>query len=152
MESNAKFEGEVLALLHRLTAKKEQLQAQYTRELADLDRQIEAVQTTAQLMREPPASGNSTAIVTHLVPAALLRGKSVRAACVEIAKQNQGVLKISDATRVLVNSGVIRNKKHAWGATYTTCARSKEFEKDATIPGTFRLVGFENTPQQPLLQ
>ena len=52
MEATAKFESEVLSLLRQLTAKKEKIQAQFTQELANIDKQIEAVQTTAILMRE----------------------------------------------------------------------------------------------------
>ena len=151
MEHNAQFEGEVLTLLRRLSAKKEQLQAQYTKELAELDKQIEAVQMTARLMRET-SEGIGQLPLSNVVIPPNLRGKSVREACVEIARHNHGQIKISDATPVLLNSGVIRWKKHAWGATYTACARSKDFEKDPNTRGAFRLVGSEVSTQSNLLQ
>ena len=80
-----------------------------------------------------------------------LRNLSVRAACVEIARQNGGVLKVGEATQALLSAGVIQKKKHAWGATYTACARSKEFEKDDSVTGTFRLVSEPREPTQQTL-
>ena len=153
MEMNTQFESEVLSLLRRLNAKKEQIQAQYSRELAELDKRIEAVQITAQELRTSNLNANNPTLQDDvLVLPNNLRGKNVREACVEIAKHNNGVLKISAASKLLVDSGIIRNKKHAWGATYTTCVRSKEFEKAANLPGTFRLVGSGTGAQRNLLQ
>ncbi len=140
MENNTQFESEVLALLHRLNARKEQIQAQYSKELAEIDRRIEAVQITAQELRQSGAAETKPGfLAAGFVVPTNLRGKNVREACIEIAKQNHGLLKISPAAKALIDFGVIRKKKHAWGATYTTCVRSKEFEKDSA-PGTFRLV------------
>jgi hypothetical protein len=138
MEGTAQFEGEILRMLHQLNAKKEKIQAEYSKQIADVDRQIEAVQTTARLLRESGESVQS--IASGIAVPTSLRGKSVREACVEIAKLNGGIIKIGDVTPILKSTGVIKNKKHAWGATYTACARSKDFEKDETAPGTFRLV------------
>lgn len=148
MEPTAKFESEVLALLRQLNAKKEKLQTEYTQELANIDKQIEAVQTTAMLMRESGEGSHVIITRPNIVVPGNLRNLSVRAACVEIARQNGGVLKVGEASQALLSAGVIQKRKHAWGATYTACARSKDFEKDEAIPGTFRLVS--QNPDMPL--
>jgi hypothetical protein len=153
MENNKQFESEVLALLRRFSAKKEQIQAQYSRELAEIDRKIEAIQITAQELRQSAATDAKTELSSDefVIPPGL-RGKNVREACIEIAKQNHGLLKISPASKALVDFGVIQKRKHAWGATYTTCVRSKEFEKDSKTPGTFKLISWREPEgfQQPL--
>jgi len=152
MEGKAQFEGEILRMLHQLNARKEKIQAEYSKQIADVDRQIEAlqtVQTTARLLRESGEGVQSSA--TGIVVPANLRGKSVREACVEIAKLNGGVVKIGEATEVLKSVGVIRSKKHAWGATYTACARSKDFEKEPSSPGTFRLISPKSDAMQQML-
>lgn len=141
MDNTAGFEGEVLVLLHQLNAKKERIQAQYAEALASVDREIEAVSTTARLLREPKGEGAHVAIVqSGVVIPGDLRGKSIRHACVEIARANGGLLRITDAKWPLVDARVVTSKKHAWGAIYTTLIRSKEFEKVPNQPGTFRLV------------
>jgi len=151
MEDAIKFESEVLALLRQLTAKKEKIQAQYTQELANVDKQIEAVQTTAMLMRESGEGAHVLIARPNITVPGNLHGLSVRAACVEIARQNGGVLKVGEATQALLSAGVIQKRKHSWGATYTACVRSKEFEKDDSATGTFRLVSNPSEPTQQTL-
>jgi|SRR5580704_14852256 hypothetical protein len=151
METRAPFEGEVLSLLRQLSAKREKLDAQYKREIAELDRQIEAVQITARLVKDSGEGSLEDIHRPNIVVPSTFRGMSVRQACVEIAKLNGGILKIGDATKALISGGVIRKKKNAWGATYTACARSKDFEKGSE-PATFKLVSGEiRNDQQNLL-
>jgi hypothetical protein len=140
MESNERFESEVLSLLSQLNAQKEKLQSQHAAEMAELDKKIEAVSTTARLIRDS-GEGSLVTIAPRksMVIPGNLRGKSTREACVQIAEQNNGTLKVGDVKEALVLAGIVRSRKHAWGAIYTALTRSKEFEKGPT-PGTFRLV------------
>lgn len=154
MDNTANFESEVLFLLRQLSAKKEKIQAEFAEALAVVDKEIEAVTTTAKLLRDSSEGAHVTIVPRSgiLVPGGL-RGKSVRAACIEIAKVNGGLLRITDAKAALVDARVISEKKNAWGKIYTTLTRSKEFEKDAETPGTFRLVTEQaGTDQQYLPQ
>jgi len=140
MDDTANFGSEVLALLRQLNAKKERIQAQFAEALAAVDREIEAVSTTARLLRETGEGAHVTiAPRAGVIIPGNLRGKSTRQACIEIAKQNNGMLRITDAKDALLSAGIITTRKNAWGAIYTTLVRSKEFEK-ASEPGTFRLI------------
>lgn len=140
MESNARFESEVLSLLSQLNAEKEKLQSEHKAEMLALDQKIEAVSTTARLLRASSEGSVMTLPARRsIVIPGNLRGKSTREACIEIAEQNNRLLKVGDAKDALVLAGIVRSKKHAWGAIYTALSRSKEFEKGPT-PGTFRLI------------
>lgn len=138
VKAETKFEGELFDLLHRLYEKRKRLQARYERDLAEVDRQIEGVQITGRIMQDPAENGLDT--FDPVIPNNLT-GKSVRVACIEIAKQNNGILKVKDAIPMLLGASVLKQKKNAWGIIYTACARSEEFEKDPRSSGTFNLVG-----------
>lgn len=138
MTRETKFEGELFDLLRRLCEKKKRLQVKYARELAEIDRQIEGVQITGRIMQDPTENGIKA--YDPVIPNNLT-GKSVRVACIEIAKQNNGTVKVKDVIPMLISAGVLKQKKNAWGVVYTACIRSDEFEKDPRSSGTFNLVG-----------
>ena len=128
-----------LALLQRLKAKKERIQAECKQRLEDIDRQIEAVSTTLQLLREEPEKLEvevaSAIQIRDSVSLASLTGKSARQALIEIAKKNQGIVKIVEARPLLLSAGILTGtkKENLWGAIYTELERSKHFEKHPTL-------------------
>jgi hypothetical protein len=75
----------------------------------------------------------------------ILKNKSTREACIEIANRNGGVVRISEAKRLLLGAGILHPTKNTWGVVYTTLVRSKEFEREPRERGTFRLVGNQNS-------
>ena len=149
MVNQAKFEGEAHGLLRYLKEKRHALELRHTHEMAEIDREIDAVSITVRLLREAehtvPASEKKITIPSDL------KGKSARAACVEIAKSNDGVSRVSDVRVALVKAGILKEGKNTWGIVYTTLNRSKDFEKLGT-PGTFRLVTANRAEQSELLQ
>jgi hypothetical protein len=148
MGTHADFQQQVLALLTKLKAKKETLQKEYADKVAEVDREIESVSTTVRLLREPPALEIRVSESLSVSDGSLmnqLMGKTARQALVLIAEANQGIVRITDAKRLLIGAGVIKKPKHAWGATYTNLMRSPEFEKVPDQAGTFRLVKRQGT-------
>ena len=150
MDNKAKFEAEVLNLLSQLDSKKQAMQARHVREIEEIDKEIQAVATTARLLRQA-ATTPAPSLIVQVSSAGDLRGKSARVACIEIAKANNGAVKISAAKDALIAAGILKNTKNAWGALYTTLTRSKEFEK-GPVPGTFKLVNWPEQGQGTLLQ
>ncbi|HLK19894.1 MAG TPA: hypothetical protein VKT81_13110 [Bryobacteraceae bacterium] len=149
MGTHTDFQQQVLGLLAKLKAKKEALQKEYEGKVAEVDREIESVSTTARLLREPPSVlevrvSESLAVSDGSLMNQLM-GKTARQALVLIAEANQGIVRITDAKRLLIGAGVIKKPKHAWGATYTNLMRSPEFEKVSGQAGTFRLVKRQGT-------
>src|ERR1043166_3045605 len=79
------------------------------------------------------------------------RQKSERAvpeALRSIGRANNGIVRIKEVKPALIEAGVIKRHKHAWGAIFTTLTRSPEFEKVPNQAGTFRLI--ENPAQSKL--
>jgi hypothetical protein len=150
MDNSAKFEAEVLDLLSQLKDKKQKIQARFEAELAAVDRDIESVSTTARLLRQrggdhSPSYTPSLGYILGVSPRDLA-GKSVREACIEIAKANGGLVRVKDAKDLLLAAGVVKKGKYMWGVVNTTLIRAKEFEKHPTEHGAYRLMEF--TPKQ----
>jgi hypothetical protein len=146
MSNQANFQSASMELLKRLKSRKETIQAKYTFDLSEIDKEIDAVSITLRLLRE---TAGSTEDVEEAAPAVIpndLSGKSTREACIEIAKSNGGVVFINDAKRALIAAGILKPSKNTWGIIYTTLIRSKEFEK-TDVAGGFRLV--QNTSENP---
>lgn len=153
MSNQAKFESEAMSLLSQLKAKKESLQLRHATELAEIDKEIEAVSITVRLLREVPESTDTRIEVK--VPSVIpndLFGMSTREACVEIAKRNHGMVFIAEAKKALIASRILKESKNTWSIIYTTLKRSKEFEK-TPVSGGFRLIAAQDLhEQQKLLQ
>ena len=152
MNNQANFEGATLELLRYLKDKKESIQARHNAELAEIDKQIESVSITVNLLRETKEQPMFESVQT-IIPIDL-HGKSTRQACIEIAKKNGGVVRIADAKDALISAGILKKTKNTWAIIYTTLHRSKEFEK-VDGPGTFRLLpvaGSSENAQTRLLQ
>lgn len=77
----------------------------------------------------------------------LLRSMSQRAALRRIAQENGGILRTTDAGRILVAAGLVTgNARYAGSHLYNIVKKSPHFEYIA--PGTFRLVAAA-TPSDP---
>ncbi len=148
MSNQAKFESEAMSLLRHLKAKKEMMETRHALELAEIDKEIDAVSITVRLLRETEDSAAKPAI-TYPQPTIPndLSGKSTRQACIAIAKQNNGIVRVADAKKALVSARILKETKNTWAIVYTTLHRSKEFEK-APGAGEFRLI----EEQKALLQ
>jgi hypothetical protein len=142
---SANFDVEVLKLLSQLKAKKEKLQEQYTNELAAVDREIEAVSVTARLLRQAPAGLVSVSITqSRTIIPTNLSGKTVEKACMEIAKKNDGIVRVKEAKDALIAADVLRRTKNSWGVVNTTLNRSNQFEKHGSVRGAYRLMNAED--------
>lgn len=131
------FETEVLRVLSALKAKKEQIEAQYKTDLAAIDNEIGAVMTTARLLRQSPLEPLSSARVT-VIPT--IAGKTIQEGCMEIARNNNGVVLVKEAKDALIKAGILRKTKNSWGIVNTTLSRSKNFSKHESVHGAYRLI------------
>jgi hypothetical protein len=68
-----------------------------------------------------------------------LRKKSVRNALFEIAMLNNGVLVAANATQILLEAGISKDREHIRGLIYSTIYHNKRFFKKER-PGHYRLV------------
>jgi hypothetical protein len=68
-----------------------------------------------------------------------LRKKSVRSALFEIAMLNDGVLVAANATQILLEAGISKDREHIRGLIYSTIYHNKRFFKKER-PGHYRLV------------
>ena len=68
-----------------------------------------------------------------------LRKKSVRGALFEIAMLNDGVLVAANATQILLEAGISKDREHIRGLIYSTIYHNKRFFKKER-PGHYRLV------------
>lgn len=152
MNNQAKFESEAMSLLRHLKSKKEAIQLRHAAELAEIDKEIEAVSITVRLLGEVQESNSQPEETRQAQIPNDLFGKSTREACIEIAKKNGGVVFVGEARKALIAARILKDSKNTWSIIYTTLQRSKEFEKNG-VSGGFRLI----TPpraeeQQNLLQ
>lgn len=138
MSSESRLESATLDLFRHLKTKKEALQARHAAELAEIDSQIEAVNITLRLLREQQTANSIEELKPATIPNNLL-GKTAREACIEIARNNGGLVRVADAKEALVAARILKPSKNTWAIVYTTLKRSEEFEK-AGPSGVFRLV------------
>ena len=154
MSNQANFQSATMELLKHLKSKKETMQARHAAELSEIDKEIEAVSITVRLLREAAsASENPVEEIRPTIVPANLDGMSTREACIEIARLNQGFVRIGDAKKALVSAGILKESKNTWSIIYTTLQRSKEFEK-AQASGAFKLLTYPTAEaaQASLLQ
>jgi hypothetical protein len=76
-----------------------------------------------------------------------LRKKSVRNALFEIAAMNDGVLVAANATQILLEAGISKDREHIRGLIYSTIYHNKRFFKKER-PGHYRVTA---TPDASLL-
>ena len=73
-----------------------------------------------------------------------LRKKSVRNALFEIAMLNDGVLVAANATQILLEAGISKDREHIRGLIYSTIYHNKRFFKKER-PGHYRLTSTPDT-------
>ena len=133
MVSSSKIESEGMALLHDLDSKKQQIEAEYSRKLEILTKQIEAVNTTVRLLKQRAGSPESELSIEVPDVSGMKQVEAVAA----IAQRNNGHVKVKDAVRILKAADILKAKR-AWGALHSVIQRSRRFKKVA--PGEFELV------------
>ena len=126
--------------LANLIARLQQERIEAEKQLAQVDEQVIAVETTLRLLRQNGAS-QEPEIFKSLVPE--LKGKKQLDAMRLIASKNMGILKVTDAKRLMLEAGLIRNPKNAASILYTLISRSGEFEK--VEPGEYKLIGSQQS-------
>ena len=143
MSNQAHFQEMAFSLLRYLKSKKEAMLARHAVELEGIEKEIEAVSITVRLMQESDDADKSPEpeVKQSAAIPGDLRGKSTREACIEIAKQNDGIVRVADAKRALVSARILKESKNTWAIIYTTLHRSKEFEKGKGA-GEFRLLTY----------
>jgi hypothetical protein len=158
IDENATAEDLLRAALRKLRDEEEALRREYDVRLDALYRRIYAVRTalgddddtgTVATEQEPlrlpaialPASATRASEV-RLPPtrwARILSGVSQTEALIRIAIENGGILRVSDAKRILIDAGKVRGQhKNVPGHIYHLVHASEKFEKVA--PGVFRLL------------
>ncbi len=120
--------NELTSLMGKLRKQKNELQSQ----LNSLDGQLEAVETTLNLLVGKPA----TSIEDHELVYEI-QGKTHIDALGIIAGKNNNRLKVTDAKRIMMKAGMIRNPKSALSMLYTIMNRSGKFVR--IRPGEYRL-------------
>jgi len=122
--------------LANLIARLRQERIEAEEQLAQVDEQVRAVETTLRLLRQNGASQEQE-IFKSLLPE--LQGKKQLDAMLLIASKNNGILKVNYAKRLMLEAGIIRNPKNAASILYTLISRSEKFEK--VKPGEYRCIG-----------
>ena len=125
--------------LANLIARLQQERIEAEKQLAQVDEQVRAVETTLHLLRQNGAS-QEPEIFKSLVSE--LKGKKQLDAMRLIASKNKGILKVNDAKRLMLEAGLIHNPKNAASILYTLISRSGEFEK--VEPGEYKLIGSQH--------
>ncbi len=101
-------------------------QERMEKEIAATEKHIRAVETTISLLKrtaqlkEPVARGPITSE---------LHGKTLLEALIQISSRNGGLLKVSEARRLMQEAGLLKNPKNALSILYTVMNRSGKFEK-----------------------
>lgn len=114
MNNSLQISDEVSKLYESLLIKKEKLKEQ----LADVEKQFDAVATTLKLMGLPtPGMSNLN-----------LTGKTHLEALIEIAKANGNILVIKIARRLMTRANMFGNPKNASSILFTAVSRSGKFK------------------------
>lgn len=110
---------------------------------------IQAVQRALALLRA--RNGLPAEETTARIHADSLRGKTYLEAIMAIAKANNGIVKVTEAKRFLLEAGVAMKPKTAYQIITGTIIRSERFERIA--PGQYKLVReeFQGQPSRPSL-
>lgn len=107
--------------------------------------QIKAVEITMRLCRHNGAQ--ATPDIHDALVAELRKAKSQKKtqmdALMLIAGRNNGHIKVTNAQRLMVESGFIANPKNAASILYTLISRSEKFEK--VKPGEYKLIGAQQS-------
>jgi len=131
------METEITTLneLTNLTNKLRNQRAIIQKQISELDEQIRAVEHTMHLLNL-----DGKASVTNFDNSIIfeLHGKTYLGALEYIASKNNNIIKVTDAKRLMVQAGLIKNAKNALSMLYTIIARSEKFKKIS--PGEYKLI------------
>ncbi|MGB9236135.1 MAG: hypothetical protein WCC04_17135 [Terriglobales bacterium] len=123
----------IITLQHKLQNARDMAQ----RDLDQIDRQLQAVTLTLELLRKEGPS-KPTGVASEGDVLAELRTKNTQlAGLVAIARRNGGVLLTKDAKHLLQRSGLMKPSKNASNILYNVIKRSERFEHIGT--GQYRL-------------
>ena len=105
------------------------------RPLQELDQEIEHVTATLRSIQKPLLRVESQVVADF--PIGKLRKLTQVQALVEIAKQNNGIIRAQEAKRLLIRAGVMRETKNSTNVIHAVIIRSEKFER--VRPGEYRL-------------
>ena len=133
MSTNLHVSDEVSRLYEKLLIRRDKLKEQ----LAEVEKEFEAVATTLKLMGLPiPGASNLS-----------LAGKTHLEALIEIAKANGGLLVVKTARRLMTRAGLFTNPKNASSVLFTAISRSGKFESMGK--GKYKLMEHREAPKPP---
>jgi hypothetical protein len=139
------FQGEVLKLLERLTSQRQVLEVEIDR----IDSEIEAVTTTARLLKAGVTADSAPPIKSLSIASHELSGLTTREALKRIASTSGGKVRVSDVKDILIDAGILKRSKNTWNIIYTILKRSPEFVRCEGEPGTYELLAADG--RQPRL-
>jgi len=103
---------------------------QELRRIEILQAEIESLEASARMFREKHGVG-------EMIEAGELKGKTQMAALIYIARKSNGLLRVNEVKRMMVQVGLIGTPKNAASILYTLIKRSERF--DRVEPGVYRL-------------
>ena len=134
---NEKNSAGTVGDLHDLVGKLRQERDDAEKRFAEANEKLKAVEITLGLVsgNESPSTsvGPANSIMENL------RGKTQPEALTMIASANNGMLKVKEAKRLMLEAGLISNPKNASSIMYTLIGRMSNFEKVGR--GEYRLTG-----------
>ena len=104
--------------------------------LAELERDIDAIETTLKFLRAGQPKDAST-----LVDIDELRGKTQLQGLKAIAEKGGGEVKVTEAKRLMLEAGLFQSTKNVSQKIYNTIKRSDFFVR--VRPGVYRLKHFQ---------
>jgi hypothetical protein len=138
------IESRTAALLHDLCKQKDQVEQECKRKLQILDAKIDAVQMTAQLLRERSESPSTPSQVDTLEIPKGLRSMTQHGALEALARANGMRVRITEAIPILRRYGLMKSKKNAWNIVYSVMKRKGNWTNVGK--GEYELI--ENPAQQ----
>ena len=115
--------------LDQLTALKERLRirhARLTEKLAEVAKQLEAVDTTIGLLRRGDEADREE---VPLAASRDLQGMTQLEAITYMAKRNAGKIRIADVKKALIRAGLMRPTKNSYNIVFTVMKRSERFKR-----------------------
>lgn len=168
-ETPNEFVAKLITEVDTLRQEKSRLQAEYESRIGEVVRDIDAYERviarqtgaplpipivprgtslTMPLSQSVDKQGQPSRVLGGSGWARRLRGMTQQDALIEIAEANNGIIRVIEAKRIMIDAGMIKGKvSNAASHMYHTLSRSPRFERIA--PGEFRLLS-DSTLQAPL--
>jgi hypothetical protein len=132
MGDSQEFEP-IMALQRKLQSQKDVAK----RDLEEIERQLQAVATTLELLRKETSQKTVHVTSEQEILAELRTKKTQVPALIAIARHNGGILLTKDAKYLLQRAGLMKVTKNASNILYNVINRSERFENIG--PGRYRL-------------